>query len=110
MSLKQCVRISSANQRNNLGGWFHVIINLQTLIPDKGNFFFPVGCVENTNLNKVPWGRWRSGQNMDLWWRRGRLFVKYAFIWTLIPDNRETIGTMEGLPGNGIGRELNSFI
>ena len=41
---------------------------------------------------------------MDLLWRRGKIFVKEAFIWTLLPDDREPLGTMEGIPRNGRGR------
>ena len=66
----------SVNQRKILRIWLHIIINLQTLIPDKGNVFFPIGGVENTSLNRVPWGRYWGGQILDLWWGRGRLFVE----------------------------------
>ena len=100
MSFKQCVIISSVDQRNILGGWFHVIINLQPLIPDKGNVFFPIGGVENPNLNRVPLGIWWCGGIMGLWRMRGGLFVREAFSWTLLSDDREPIGKMEGLPWN----------
>ena len=33
-----------------------------------------------------------------------------AFSWTLLPDNRKPLGTMEGIPGNGRGREENGFV
>ena len=49
------------------------------MITYKGNIFFPVGGVENASLNRVPWGIWWGGQILDLWWRRGGLFVKEAF-------------------------------
>ena len=110
LSLKQCVRRRSVNQRNIIGGWFHVIINLQPLILDKGNVFRLIGGVENTNFNMLPWGRWWGGQIMDIWWRRGRIFVKYAFSWSFLPDNHKYLGTMEGLPGNFGGREENGFV
>ena len=67
--LKQCVSIRSVGRSNILGGWFHVIINLQPLITDKRNFFCPVGGVENASLNRVPWGRWWGGRILDIWWR-----------------------------------------
>ena len=79
LSLKQCAIIRSVNQRNILGGWSHVIINLHPLIPEKGNVFYPILGVENTSFNRSPWGRWWVGRNLDLWWSRGRLFVKEAF-------------------------------
>ena len=87
LSIKQCVGSRSINRRNILGGWFSVIINLQTLIPDKGNFFCSIGGVEKNGFNRVPWGRWWGGRIMDLWWGRGRLFVKEAFSWPLLPDD-----------------------
>ena len=46
MYLKQCFSSRSVTRSNILGGWFHVIINLQPLITDKGNVFCPVGGVE----------------------------------------------------------------
>ena len=58
LSLKKFVNGKNINQKIILGGWFHVIINLQNLIPDKGNVFFPIVGVENTSFNRVPWGRW----------------------------------------------------
>ena len=100
LSLKQCVISSSVNQKNIIGGWLHVIINLQSIIHDKGNVFCSIGGVENTSFNRVPWGRWWGGRILDIWWRRGRLFVKEAFSRTLLPDNREPLGIMEVLPGN----------
>ena len=42
LSLKQCISSRSVYQRNIIGGWFHAIINLQPLIPDKGNVFCPI--------------------------------------------------------------------
>ena len=108
--LKQCARIRSVNQRNILGGWFHVIINLQPLISDKGNIFFPIGGVENTSFNKVLWGRWLGGKIMDIWGRRGRLFVKEEFRWPLLLDNLKPLSTMEGLPVKICGREENGFV
>ena len=66
LPLKQCVRIRSVDQRNILGGWLHVIINLQPLIPEKGNVFCPIEGIENTILNRVPWGRWWGGQILDI--------------------------------------------
>ena len=101
MSLKQCVIIRSVEKRNIIRGWFHVIINLQPLISDKGNVLFPIGGVENASLDRVPWGRWWGGQILYLWWRRGRIFIKEAFSWPLLPDDRETIGTMECIPSTG---------
>ena len=64
LSLKQCVISRSVYQRNIIGGWFHVIINLQPLIHDKGNVFLPIGGVENASLNRVPWDR---GWGVELW-------------------------------------------
>ena len=58
LSLKQCVSSRIFNWRNILRGWLHVIINLQALIPYKGNVFFPIGGIENASLNRVSWGRW----------------------------------------------------
>ena len=34
--LKQCIISSIFDQTNVIGGWFHVVINLQPMIPDKG--------------------------------------------------------------------------
>ena len=48
LSLKQCVSSRSFNLSKILGGWFHVIINHQTLIRDKGDSFCPIVGVENT--------------------------------------------------------------
>ena len=109
MYLKQCVRSSSFYQRNMIGGWSHVIINLHHLIPDKGNFLCLIGGIENASLDRVPWGIWWGGRIMDLWWRRVRLFVKEAFSYPLLPYDRENLGTMEGLPRNSRGREENGF-
>ena len=44
---------------------------------------------------------------MDLWWRRGRLFVKEAFRYTLLPDDHEPLVTIEVISGNGCGIEEN---
>ena len=46
MSLKQCFISRSVNQRNIIGGLFHVIINLHPMIPYKGNVFCLIGGVE----------------------------------------------------------------
>ena len=35
---------------------------------------------------------------------------KEAFSWNLLLDDRKTLGTMEGLPGNDCGREENGFV
>ena len=105
MPLKQCVRIRCDNRRNIIGGWFHVIINLQPLIPKKGNFFCPIGSVEKSSLNRIPWGRWRGSRILDLWWKRGWLFFKENISWNLLPDYHKTIGTMKGLHGKGRNRE-----
>ena len=102
--LKQCISSRIVYQRNILGVWFHVIINLQTLILYKGNVFYSNGGIEHFSLNRVPWGRWWGGQMMDIWWRRVKIFVKEAFRCTLLPEYREHLGTMEGLLGNGYGR------
>ena len=110
MSLKQCVSSTSVYQSNILGGWSRVIINLQPLIPDKGNVFYPIGGVENASLNRVPWGRWRGGRVLYLWLMRVRLFVKEAFRWPLLPDDHGPLGTMEGLPGNGRAREEKGLV
>ena len=104
LSLKQCFRRRNVNQRYSLGVWFHVIINLQPLIPEKGNVFFPIEGVENASLNRVPWGRCWGGQILYIWCRRGRLFVKDAFRFPLFLDDCKYFGTMEGLPGNVYGR------
>ena len=72
--------------------------------PNKVNVLCPVGVVENASLNKIPWGRWCVGRIMDIWWRRVRLFVKENLSWTLLPDNSELIGTMEGITGKCCGR------
>ena len=56
LSLKQCVSIRGVNQRNIIGVWFHLIINIQTLIPDKGNVLLLIGGIGNAILNKFPWG------------------------------------------------------
>ena len=93
-----------------MGGWFHVIINLQYVILDKGNVFFPIGGVENTSFDTFPWDRWWGSRIMDIWWSRGRLFFKEDFSWPLPTDDREPLGTMEGLPGNVRGREENGFV
>ena len=61
LSIKQRVSNRSIYQSNIIGGWFHFIINLQTLIPDKGNVFCPNEGVENASLDRVPWGRWWGG-------------------------------------------------
>ena len=66
LSLKQFSISKSVDRRNNLGGWFHVIVNLQPLIPDNGNVFYVIGGVENVSLNRFPWGRWWGGQILDL--------------------------------------------
>ena len=110
LSLKQCFIRRSVNQKNIIGRWFHAIIKIKTLIPDKGNVLCPIGGVENAILNMVPWRRWWGGRIMDIWWRRVRLFVKEAFSWPLITERREPLVTMESLPGNGNGREENGFV
>ena len=105
MSLKQCVIIRSVNQKNILGGWFHVIINLQPLITNKRNIFCPIGGVENTRFDRVPWGRWWGGQILYLWWIRGKIFVKEALIWLLLLEDCKHIVTIEGLYGDCRVRE-----
>ena len=74
--LKQCIISSIFDQTNVIGGWFHVFINLQPMIPDKGGVIWPIGGSEKGNLNRVPWDRWRGDQMTDLWWRMGSLFIK----------------------------------
>ena len=101
LSLKQCVSRRSVYQRNIIWGWFHVIINLQPLIPDKGNLFCPIGGIENTSINWNPWGRLWGGRVMGLWWRRVRIFFKEAFSCPILLDDRKPLVTMECLPGNG---------
>ena len=110
MCLKLCVSSRSVNLRKSFGGWFHIITNLQPLITDKGNVFCQIGGAGNSSLNRVLWVRWWGGQIMDLWWRRDRLFVKEAFSCLLLTADREPLGIMEGLPGNGRGREENGFV
>ena len=101
LSPKQFVSSRSVYQRKILGGWFHVIINLQPLITGKSNGLYPIGGVENASLNRVPWGRWWGGRILDLWWRKGRLFVKEIFFWTLLTYEQKNLGIMEGFPGSG---------
>ena len=111
MSVPQTVFSSrSVYQRNIIGGWLHVIINLQTLITNKVNFFGLIVGIENARLNRVPWGRWWCGRILDLWWRRVRIFVKEALSWPLPPDDHKPLGTIKGLPRNVRGREENGFI
>ena len=105
LSLKNCISSSSVDQRKILEGWFRGIINLYSLITEKDKVFCPIGGVENSSLNRVLWVRWWVDLIMGLWWRRGSLFVKEAFILPLLPDNREPLGTMEGLPWNSHRRE-----
>ena len=80
------------------------------MITDKGNVFCPIGSFENASLNRVPWGRWWGGRILGLWWSRGRLFFKEAFIWPLLLDGREPLGKMKGLPSNGYVIEQNGFV
>ena len=64
MSLKQCVSSSSVNQNNILRSWFQVIINLQALIPDKGNVFCPIGGVKMPASTGSPGA---DGGLVELW-------------------------------------------
>ena len=54
LTLQKCFSNIILYKRDILGGWLHVIINLQPLIPDKYNFFWPIGGVESASLNMVP--------------------------------------------------------
>ena len=110
MYLKQCVIIRSVNQKNILGVWLHFIINLQPLITDEGNVLCPIGGVENTIFDRVPWGRWWGGRIMYLWWRRGKIFVKEAFRWSLLLEDCKPIVTIEVIHGNVRGIEENDFV
>ena len=40
----------------------------------------------------------------------GARYFKEAFVWSLLPDDREPLVIMEGLPGTVRGREENGFI
>ena len=66
LSLNQYVSSSSVNQSMIIREWFHVIIKIQPLIPYRRNLFCPIGGIENTILNRVPWGRWWGGQILDI--------------------------------------------
>ena len=110
MSLKQCVTIKSVNQKNIIGVWFHVIIKLQPLITDNDNVLCPIGGVENTIFDRVPWGRWWGGRILYLWWRGGEIFFKESFSWPLLLEDCKHIVTIEGLHGNVRGREENGFL
>ena len=110
LSFKKCVRIRSFNKRKILGGWFYVIINIQPLIIDKGNVFWLIRGGGNVILNRVTWGRWWGSRILDLWWRRGRIFVKETFRCPLLPDYCKHLGTIEGLPGDVWSREENGFV
>ena len=103
LSLKQYVSNRSVNRRKVIGGWFHVIINIHPLITEKGNIFCLIVGVEKTSFKRVPWGRWWVGRISDLWWRRGRLFVKEAFSCPLFLGDSKPLGIMEGLTGNVSG-------
>ena len=110
MYLKQCFIIRIVNQKNILGVWFHVIINLLPLITDKGNILCPIVGVENTIFDRVPWGRWWGGRIIYLWWRGGEIFVKESFRWPLLLEDCKHIFTIEVLHGNVRGREENGFV
>ena len=81
--------------------------NHQPPDPDswRGKFILPNWSCWNASLDRVPWGRRWGGRIMDLWWRRGRLFFKEAFICPLLPYNHEPLVKMEILPGDGLRRE-----
>ena len=111
MSVPQTVcQHQECQPKKHYWGWFHVIINLQPLITDKGHFFCLIVGVGNTSFNRFPYVRWWGGRILDLLWRRGRIFVKKAFSWSLLLDELESLGTMEGLPGIGRVIEENGFV